>query len=166
LNHCVIGSFDHWVIELFGRVIMSSMTKEQKQFLSRRLSAATEKQPELIDLKKLLLRLGGGFLVAPPKHDPDVSRLLTVGFVMRGVVNLRIMARNSCHQNVAAIWKEKKLDIVGIATGYALSRDGLWRQHSWGVLRDGLLETTEKRTKYFGILLQGSLADRFVRQNP
>lgn len=59
----------------------------------------------------------------------------------------------------------REFDIVGIATGYALSGDGLWRQHSWGVLRDGIFETTETRLKYFGIVLQGERADYFAAAN-
>jgi hypothetical protein len=55
--------------------------------------------------------------------------------------------------------------MVGIGTGYALSADGLWRQHSWGVRRQGILETTAPREKYFGILLQGSSADSFAEAN-
>ena len=38
--------------------------------------------------------------------------------------------------------------------------DGLWRRHSWGILRDGVLETTEARLKYFGIVLQGIAGDK------
>ncbi len=74
---------------------------------------------------------------------------------------MKLMARNGCHQNVASLWKSPKRGIIGVATGYALSEDGLWRQHSWGLLRDGVLETTERRDKYFGILLQGPGADHF-----
>jgi hypothetical protein len=71
-----------------------------------------------------------------------------------------------CHQNIAAIWKFQRPRIVSIATGYALSEDGLWRQHSWGILREGLLETTAERRRYFGILLSGSEADHFAECNP
>ena len=70
-----------------------------------------------------------------------------------------------CHQNVASVWKAHKFGIVGICTGYALTEDGLWRQHSWGLLREALLETTEPRVKYFGILLQGDKAERFANSN-
>jgi hypothetical protein len=73
---------------------------------------------------------------------------------------------SSCHQNVASVWKKRRFGIVAIATGYALTQDGLWRQHSWGILRDGVLETTVVRVKYFGILLQGAAADRFAEHNP
>jgi hypothetical protein len=143
----------------------AKMTKEQKQLLTRRLAVAIKNQPELMDLKGLLLGLGGSFLVAPPKNDPDIPLLLKSGFVMCGTVMLKVMAKSSCHQNISAVWKERKFGIVGIATGYALSEDGLWRQHSWGILRDGLLETTRERTKYFGILLQGPQAEQFVTHN-
>ncbi len=141
------------------------MTKEQKKFLNRRLRVAVKNQPKLAELKRLLLKMGGDFLVAPPKPDSDLAWLLRSGFFMRGPVTLKIMATSACHQNTATIWKSRKFGVVGIATGYALSRDGLWRQHSWGVVRDGLLETTVRRTKYFGILLQGSHADRFAKRN-
>ena len=44
---------------------------------------------------------------------------------------------------------------VRIAFGYALSTDGLWCQHSWGVdAEDGrIIETTERRVRYYGLIL-------------
>src|SRR5215469_6773718 len=141
------------------------MTPEQKTFLNRRFSEAVSKQPELMQLKALLLRLGGDFLVVPPKPDQDVPMLLQQGFLTSGPIMHKLMKSSSCHRNVAAVWTKKKFGIVGIATGYALSDDGLWRQHSWGILRDGVLETTETRLKYFGIVLQGEKADFFAFSN-
>ena len=141
------------------------MDPEQKAFLNRRLRDAVSQQPELKRLKAVLLRLGGDFLVAPPKPDQDISMLLEHGFVTSGPVTLKVMKSSSCHQNVASIWTKKQFGIVGIATGYALSDDGLWRQHSWGILRDGVLETTETRLKYFGVVLQGEKADFFAFSN-
>jgi hypothetical protein len=142
------------------------MMPEQRTFLSRRLRDAVGKQPELKRLKTVLLRLGGDFLVAPPKPDQDVPMLLEQGFLTSGPIKLKVMKSSSCHQNVAFLWTKRKFGIVGIATGYALSDDGLWRQHSWGILRDGVLETTQARQKYFGIVLQGERADFFVANNP
>lgn len=142
------------------------MDREQKRFLARRLRDAAKSQPELGSLKVLLLRLGGDFLVAPPKADPDVPALLEEGFVMAGPIKLKTMQSSACHQNVAALWIKRRFGIVGIATGYALSEDGLWRQHSWGISREGLLETTEIRLKYFGLVLQGKKADWFSECNP
>ena len=142
------------------------MTLEQKIFLNRRFREAVSKQPELKQLKVVLLRLGGDFIVGPPQPDQDVPSLLEDGFVLSGPILLKAMNSSSCHQNVAYVWTKRRFGIVGIATGYALSEDGLWRQHSWGILREGLLETTEARVKYFGIVFQGKRADFFASSNP
>jgi hypothetical protein len=142
------------------------MTPEQKKFLQARLREAAKGQPEIKRLKSLLLRVGGDFLVAPPKPDANVVELVTSGFVMSGPVTLKAMKSSMCHQNAAAIWRDRKFGVVGIATGYALSDDGLWRQHTWGIQRTGILETTVERVKYFGILLQGARADHFAECNP
>jgi hypothetical protein len=92
--------------------------------------------------------------------------LLEQGFITAGPITLKVMKSSSCHQNIASVWTKRKFGIVGIATGYALSDDGLWRQHSWGILRDGVLETTQTRQKYFGIVFQGERADFFAASNP
>jgi len=75
------------------------------------------------------------------------------------------MKKSECHKNVAEIWAEKQDELVGIGTGYSLSDDGLWREHSWGVRREGILETTVSRAKYFGVLLQHGDADSFAMAN-
>jgi hypothetical protein len=142
------------------------MTPEQKTFLNRRFRDAVGKQPELKRLRKMLLRLGGDCVVAPRKPDQDVPMLLEQGFLTSGPTTLKVMKSSSCHQNVAFVWTNRKFGIVGVATGYALSGDGLWRQHSWGILRDGVLETTKTRRKYFGVVLQGERADFFAASNP
>jgi hypothetical protein len=147
-------------------VISSVIPLSQKKFLQERLRTAVAGQPDLKRLKPLLLRLGGEFLVAPPKPDSDILALADAGFVMAGPITLKIMRSSMCHQNIAAAWKSRRFGIVGIGTGYALSSDGLWRQHSWGLLREGLLETTVAREKYFGVLLQGPKADWFAESNP
>ena len=138
---------------------------KRNTLVDRRLREAVARQPELKRLKALLLRLGGTALVAPPKPDQDLPMLLEQGFVTSGPIKLKEMKSNSCHQNVASLWPKRRFGLVGIATGYALTNDGLWRQHSWGVLRNGVLETTAKRLKYFGVVLQGDRADFFVFSN-
>jgi len=141
------------------------MDAERKEFLANRLREAVTKQPELEHLSALLLRLGGDFLVAPRKRDPDIPALLERGFLTFGPIKMHLMDRSSCHQNVAAIWRNREHGIVAIATGYALSEDGLWRQHSWGIARDGLIETTEERLKYFGIVFEAEAANDFATAN-
>ena len=54
-----------------------------------------------------------------------------------------------CHENAHKLMYSDNAALVG--TGWALSEDGLWRQHSWAHRVDGtLLETTEARIAYFG----------------
>jgi hypothetical protein len=62
---------------------------------------------------------------------------------------------SECHANTALMFVRSK-GAVRIAFGYALSDDGLWRQHSWGVdAKDGrVFETTERRVRYFGFVLE------------
>ncbi len=141
------------------------MDREQKAFLRHKLKKAVAQQPGLTALRRLLTRLGGRELVAPPTPDDDLPVLLECGFVFGGKVDLCEMRDSSCHSNVACLWKARRRKIVAIATGYALSEDGLWRQHSWGIARDALVETTELRKKYFGIVLTGKEADDFAARN-
>jgi hypothetical protein len=113
----------------------STMPMSQRLILDRRWKEATARQPELKKLLRLLLKFGGGFVVAPPYPDPDLDAIITSGFVQAGAVVVKKGRVSQCHENIAGIWRLQKYGIVGIGTGYALSDDGLWRQHSWGVLR-------------------------------
>jgi hypothetical protein len=136
---------------------------EHREFLATRMKQALKEQPELRQLSRILLRIGGAALVPPPWPDPDVCELIQSGFVSAGPIRLRAGRPNCCHENLAAMWGKPRSLLVALGTGYALSPDGLWRQHSWGVLREGIIETTVVRTKYFGILLQGERADQFAQ---
>ena len=104
-------------------------------------------------------------MVAPASPDATLHLLIEAGFVMAGPVVRRTMKKSQCHRNVARIWLEKRLELIGIGTGYSLSDDGLWREHSWGLRREGILETTVSRVKYFGVLLQHGDADSFAVAN-
>lgn len=139
--------------------------EEQKRLLDRRFREAAEQQPDLEELKGLLLGLGGIHLVAPPGPDPALPLVIGAGFVMAGPVVRRTMKDSGCHGNVADIWAGKRHELVGIGTGYSLSCDGLWRQHSWGLRREGIFETTVPRVKYFGVLLQHEAANSFAIAN-
>jgi hypothetical protein len=84
---------------------------------------------------------------------------------MKARVTLHSMERSACHKNVAHLWGRKRWRLTGIGTGYALNDDGLWRQQSWGIRRSGILETTQVRLVYFGIILSGLAAERFSMAN-
>jgi hypothetical protein len=141
------------------------MDEDQHSLLCRRLIVAVEQQPQISALRAMLLEIGGVELVAPPRADCDVPALIHAGFVMEGFVKLRIMERSASHRNLSRLWGRKRNGLVGIGTGYSMSGDGLWRQHSWGVGRCGIVETTQVRVKYFGLLLQGRDADSFAAAN-
>jgi len=56
--------------------------------------------------------------------------------------------RNACHKNAALLDDGRTCRRF---TGFALSDDGCWRLHSWVMTPDGIVETTERRTLYFGV---------------
>jgi hypothetical protein len=64
---------------------------------------------------------------------------------------------------MAKIWRKKQYGIAAICSGYGLLDDGLWADHSWGILPDGgILETTFRPEKYFGLVHEGEMADIFA----
>ena len=141
------------------------MNEEQNTFLTNRLKTLAEKQPEILILRDILLSIGGTHLVAPSRPEPDLEDILNRGIVMKEPVHFEEMARSGCHQNVSELWREKRGNLVALATGYALSDDGLWRQHSWGMQKDAIFETTEPRTVYFGLRIEGADADLFASRS-
>lgn len=119
----------------------------------------------VVPLETLLLSLGGKRMVYV--GEPDLQRLLARGRVCEEPATLMRGEPSRCHTNAAGIWL-KAPAVYSIMTGYALSEDGLWRQHSWlwrkhprGRQRK-LVETTVRRVKYFGFVLEDEEAGAFV----
>lgn len=118
-------------------------------------------------LKKLSAKIleYGGTIVA---FQPDVydRLLLQRGRYFHGAATMRRGKPCQCHANTAAMWK-KNPDRVSIVTGYALSDDGVWRCHTWGLSKSGTVyETTVARDGYFGVVLTPQEAKRFHLSNP
>lgn len=127
---------------------------EQKKALSKRLEEAKKTQPRIADLNNKLLSIGGKLLV-PPMSDTElqeIDRILDEGrpFKPRGTILMK-GEPSRCHDNVLYLWDANRKRVEA-CTGYALSSDGLWRSHSWGLTKDRgkVVETTEKRKAYFG----------------
>jgi hypothetical protein len=139
------------------------MAVEQASFLRARLREMTREQPALRVLRKRLLAIGGLELVAPVEPDPDLDKVLERSRPADGRnARRRRGLPSECHSNVAQLCRRSD-GALRIATGYALSPDGLWRQHSWGVEPDDtLVETTQPRVLYFGFVLGGREARRFI----
>jgi hypothetical protein len=118
--------------------------------------------PELKLLKDRLLSLGGDWVALQP--EPDLLWLLKDGCLMNGKVILKHMAPCKCHNNCALLWN-KNPKTHKIATGWALSSDGIWRQHTWLIKGNVIIETTEPRIQYYGIMLDELDANQFWLQN-
>jgi hypothetical protein len=122
----------------------------------------------LFPLEQKLLEYGGIRLVY--RDEPDLQLLLERGEIFDEQADLVGGETGQCHLTVARLWREQK-EAFMIGTGYALSADGLWRQHSWLFRRqpapgeNRLVETTLKRVKYFGIMLTEAEAERFSQNN-
>jgi hypothetical protein len=103
------------------------------------------------ELNKILQEIEpGSHIVAPSRQHIDPKRIATEGKLdQRNVVHFK-MEDNRCHDNVDELFEFGLIE--KIACGYALSNDGLWRFHSWGISKDGnIIETCCSREKYFGI---------------
>jgi hypothetical protein len=101
---------------------------------------------------RTLLTHGGSVVVPPPGPESDLDALLDRAAAFGSTTRFEPRDVNACHENVAVLWIDGEVESIG--TGYALSDDGLWRQHSWGVDADGtVVETTAERQAYVGITL-------------
>ncbi len=130
----------------------------QQQFLAIKEVAFFASNPIAQDLKSKLLALGGTTVVW--REEPHLSVLVEQGHVFDLESKMTYGAAGQCHANVARLFMLE--DDIKIATGYALSDDGLWRQHSWGIKDETILETTVKREKYFGIIWSKMTITEFV----
>jgi hypothetical protein len=144
-----------------GVQIKKASARDHKIFLSKRLREFSKGQPELLELRRILLKLGGEELIPPPDHDPVTNFLIDFGIVFAGPIVLKQSGRQRGGA-LGRIWIRRLYGIVGIGIGYALEEDGLWREHTFGVLREGILETIAPKRKYFGLLLISEAADRLA----
>jgi hypothetical protein len=120
--------------------------------------------PEAEQLKQMLLRYGGWAANIDP-NDPDLTKIIARGAIMSGA-GAKVMRGKpiNCHGNAASLWRA---EVGRICTGYALNRDGMWRQHSWGMMpNQQIIETTVRRIAYFGFVLDDEEAEDFVKHNP
>lgn len=103
----------------------------------------------------------GTFLVSNEDSCEDFRDSLSRGRVLPGVeirvpnifndrINMKVMDTARCHDNCDKLLRQKKIQTM--ITGWALSDDGLWRWHSWGIdRRGGLVETTLPRLVYLSV---------------
>tara|TARA_B100002019_G_C21256613_1_gene594210 strand:- start:1790 stop:2296 length:507 start_codon:yes stop_codon:yes gene_type:complete len=124
-------------------------------------------QKKLKNLSQKILSFGGNQVVLPSIEE-DLEYIQ-----MRGVFCIgehSILKRglpSQCHRNSCDLYMMEEREDFFIMTGYALSKDGFWRQHSWCVdyKNEKIIETTEPRIAYFGFVMTHSECDDFCFDN-
>ena len=140
----------------------TKLDPHRKQSLDERNKVAMEKQPELAQLEARLLGIEGEAVVL--RSEPDLEKILSRGEVRNGKgARIGKGMPNGCHENSAAYYDEHRGE-VSIMTGFALSNDGIWRQHSWLIENkiEQIIETTVCRSLYYGFKMTDDEAEGFV----
>lgn len=123
--------------------------------------------PALEILKQRLLKIGG-WSVCLPHIEGDLLHILERGRKFAGRAKMMKGEPCQCHSNSASLWDNNR-DISFLCTGYALSKDGMWRQHSWCVVETPksykVVETTEPRISYYGYILDPEESEVFLGEN-
>jgi len=146
------------------------MTPAQAHLFKTRLAEQNKTHPgyaaKFRKLSRLMVAAGGGDQAVPHlEPEAQIDALLKNGKLLQpAAVVMRRGNPSDCHRNAATLFRAGK---GVIATGYALDRDGLWRQHSWVVDKKGrVIETTVRSVAYYGIVCDetgsGLLADLFL----
>lgn len=116
------------------------------------------------ELKSILLDIGG-WAACVPRIEPDIENIMSRGRRFPGKSISMKGEPSRCHSNSAFCWDENRGE-CRICTGYALTRDGMWRQHSWCRTNSGIIvETTVKRVQYFGYIMTEHECERFLLEN-
>jgi hypothetical protein len=112
----------------------------------------------------------GGEAAQRPTCDPQIGSVLDRGFLFNGR-QVRVQGTpNACHANAAEVWMRHE-GAMGLCTGYALTKEGIWLQHSWCVTTGDqgkklILETTAVDwEKHFGCVLDEQQSFVFAMAN-
>src|SRR6266851_5558718 len=117
-------------------------------------------QPEAAILCERLRKVGGREIVTPFTIPVDTSLILACGGPIDNTSRLVPgMAESRCREHVAWLWRHHK--ITGVGTGWGLSND-VWHEHTWGMDRDGIVETTKLQDHYYGVIFGGKRAEGFL----
>lgn len=157
------------------RIVCVPMDAEWKQRVNTHNWALAYDGTDPLDQGMLKLRdrllSFGGEEACMAFEEPDLDELLRYGQLWNGWSNVRVKKgrRCGCHENSARLVKADETDSLAVATGYALSDDGMWRQHSWVVTTNQkgtqVVETTGRRLLYFGVVLAGEKLESFIEMN-
>lgn len=123
---------------------------------------------KMFALRDKLLAFGGHNVCMPLIEDDYFAIMQRGQFFYGDHARMKAGLPSQCHFNSALLWAANK-GHCQICTGYALSEDGLWRQHSWVVqpLTKSwrVWETTVKRVAYFGVVFDDAECEKFYEMN-
>lgn len=127
--------------------------------------------PEWVEMRDRLHNIAFGEVEALSKGDDYIKLLLQVGTLMNGpVLNIQ-GATNNSHTNVADLLDSHEqlqenvfqtledipVKALHLATGYVyFQAEQTWRQHSWLLSGNSIIETCFVGDKYFGVILVGN----------
>jgi hypothetical protein len=121
---------------------------------------------EIAALCNCLLQHDGIRVCVPfTESPPSCSWLCVEGQLISADGARRRKGRQSeCHGNSARLW-QKYPHKYRLVTGYGLSADdGMWRRHSWLLDKsERVIETTEARCLYYGVILLDDSAKHFAQ---
>lgn len=147
--------------------------KAQKHFLEEKLKAYSSINEEFSFLHEKLSSEEKDSILCPNHETQEsLNLLLKEGQFFGSTDIIEKGTPCQCHSNVALFY-EMALSVYGedqkiykIVTGYALSKDLIWRQHSWILKNDSeIVETTEPRIRYFGVILTDKNLKVFIEEN-
>ena len=122
-------------------------------------------EPALQALTGRLLSHGGKEVCIPLNEEDGMLLAKRGALIPNDKVKRKRGKDSQCHANSAYLWSQNP-DKYRIATGYALSDDGIWRQHTWLVHINGtIIETTVPRLLYFGVVYSSTESERFTEDN-
>lgn len=101
----------------------------------------------------------GTHLVSMPDDSIEINKMVNndlkkIKLIISDDKNtiLKLMEKGCCHDNASELLKTNQ--VKKMHTGFALSKDRLWRYHSWGISRSGkIIETTILRLVYVPITI-------------
>lgn len=114
-----------------------ALPEEERKFLKDNEDTILKEHPELWRLKKKLLAIGGCYVQLPREGEMDLHDLLSKGRFFMGR-DAELIPHQVCKTPVK---------------GYALGSNGLWQKHTWCVHNGKVIETIERRAKYFGFVV-------------
>ncbi len=123
--------------------------KRQMTFLKSRHSGAGKKVQDVLDTFLPGTVIVDSFFVRGTIEDlVDLHMIENVWSPVNVPVEFVEGDISQCHENVEELFSTGQIDTI--CSGYALSDDGCFRHHSWGLRENTLIETTIPRILYVG----------------